>query len=1226
MRCRLPMVERTINVDGCWRRFADYDFVPDRHGRARVEVIAVCGFFSSIARCGFVAAGCLIVGMICGVVGAEEAANSNAAAAKGNAGDSQSAPYQPTVAAASDEGQRAIATFRVPEGFKVELFAAEPLVANPVAFCFDEKGRMFVAETFRQEKGVEDNRHHMDWLDDDLAAQTVEDRLAFFKKHLGSGIEDFTKEHDRIRLLEDRSSKGQVDASTVFADGFNGILEGTGAGVLAWRGDVFYTCIPNLWRLRDTKGTGRADQRDAMHSGFGVRVAFRGHDMHGLVIGPDGKLYFSIGDRGLNVKLSGGKNLVNVESGSVLRCNLDGSDLEIVATGLRNPQELAFDDYGNLFTCDNNSDSGDKARWIYIVEGADYGWRMAYQYLADRGPYNREKLWYPPFPGQAAYIVPAVANVADGPSGLTYYPGVGLPERYKNTFFLADFRGAAVNSGIHAVRVKPKGAGFELASDDKFLWSILATDVDFGPDCALYVSDWVEGWTGAGKGRIYRVFDSSTTGAAVEEVKKLLAGDWSKLSTDELLKLLEHADRRVRQEAQFELADRHAAKELSAVAVHSKDQLARIHALWALGQMGVQWNQTEAFLSLLKLLEDDDAEIRAQAVKVLDGFHTLDIVDPKLIALLSDPSPRVRFFAALACAKRKRPQATEPLVAMLKENNDADPWLRHAGVMGLVGCAKVSDLLSLAKHASPSVRLAAVVALRRLEHPAVRTFLEDSDRLVGLEAARAIYDVPIPEAMPRLARLAFPINIRYPKAREEAQGATNEELSDAFTRRVIDANFRLGGENRAVLLAEASAFRSRDVVPEAMAADILEMLADWAHPSGRDRLLGMWRPIQARDAQEATTAAGIVVQSILHADKPPKQLLLKAIQLAGQFQMHDLPLQEIVLNNQEPAAIRVEAIRAVAAIDPAQVSSFLKTTLADREPLVRAESRRLLAKLKPDEALAELQKAIETGTLVERQQALAALEEAKIPGAEKAIESAMDQLLAGKLPLEVRLDVLEAAEKRGTPRLKEQLIQYQMGRSQHDELAEYREALAGGDAALGEKLFLDSAELSCRRCHNVAGRGGAVGPDLTSISAKLAAQFSGQVATGAADDLPDRKVREYLLESIVLPNKTIAKGFETVIAVTDDGRQFSGIFQSEDAKELRLLSPEGKPIVVPKSSIEVRKNGPSAMPADLIKHMTKRQLRDLVEFLVGLKAPLAPSASQTEAATAPEGITTQPAK
>lgn len=95
------------------------------------------------------------------------------------------APQEPVVASASAEAEQAIAGFRRPENVQVELFAAEPEVANIVAFSFDEKGRVFVCETFRQKKGVEDNRNHGHWLDDDLAAQTVEDRLAYIQKHLG---------------------------------------------------------------------------------------------------------------------------------------------------------------------------------------------------------------------------------------------------------------------------------------------------------------------------------------------------------------------------------------------------------------------------------------------------------------------------------------------------------------------------------------------------------------------------------------------------------------------------------------------------------------------------------------------------------------------------------------------------------------------------------------------------------------------------------------------------------------------------------------------------------------------------------------------------------------------------------------------------------------------------------------------------------------------------------
>src|SRR5262249_3266669 len=157
-------------------------------------------------------------------------------------------------------------------------------------------------------------------------------------------------------------------------------------------------------------------------------------------------------------------------------------------------QELAFDKYGNLFTGDNNSDSGDRARWVYLVEGGDSGWRIGYQFIespVSRGPWNAEKLWHPQWSGQAAYIVPPLANLADGPSGMTYEPGPSRPPaRYRDHFFLCDFRGSSSQSGVRSLAVKPKGAAFEVIDEEKFLWGLEATDVDFGPDGGLYVADW----------------------------------------------------------------------------------------------------------------------------------------------------------------------------------------------------------------------------------------------------------------------------------------------------------------------------------------------------------------------------------------------------------------------------------------------------------------------------------------------------------------------------------------------------------------------------------------------------------------------------------------------------------------------------------------------------------------------------------------------------------------
>src|SRR5687767_9231971 len=225
------------------------------------------------------------------------------------------AAYAPFIAPESNEGELAMKRFRVPKGFKVELVAAEPLLANPVAFCIDEQGRFYVAETFRLHTGVTDIRGHMDWLDEDLASRSVEERIAMMKRHEGKRISEYAKDSDRVRLLVDSDGDGRADKSTVFADGFNGLADGIGAGVLARKGAVYFANIPHLWLLQDKNGDGMAESKRSLHYGYGVRVGFIGHDLHGLCIGTDGKLYFSIGDRGAHVQLPGGRIVKNHESG-----------------------------------------------------------------------------------------------------------------------------------------------------------------------------------------------------------------------------------------------------------------------------------------------------------------------------------------------------------------------------------------------------------------------------------------------------------------------------------------------------------------------------------------------------------------------------------------------------------------------------------------------------------------------------------------------------------------------------------------------------------------------------------------------------------------------------------------------------------------------------------------------------------------------------------------------
>jgi quinoprotein glucose dehydrogenase len=1083
-------------------------------------------------------------------------------------------PYAKQIAKASEEGVKAMARFQVADGLKVSLFAAEPLLANPVAFCFDEKGRCYVAETFRLHKGVTDNRGHPSkWTDDDLAARTVADRLALYKKHLGARYDSHGGHDDRIRLLEDTDGDGVADKATVFASGFNTPADGLGAGVLAYHGNVYFTNIPHLWLLKDTRGTGKADVRKSLHEGFGVHVSFIGHDMHGLIVGPDGRLYFSIGDRGFHVE-AGGRTVSATDTGAVLRCELDGSNLQIVHIGLRNPQELAFDEFGNLFTGDNNADGGDQARWVQIVEGGDSGWRIGYQYMPGLGPWNREKMWHTAHESQPAFLVPPLAHIASGPSGLAYNPGVTLlTDKYKNHFFLCDFRGGPTGSSVHAFNLKPKGASFEIAERSKIIQSVLPTDCGFGPDGGLYVSDWVDGWNLPNKGRIYRIFDpAKLNDRAVREVKTVLAEGMAKKSAEELAKLLEHSDMRVRQEAQFTLAQRGGSRYFTRVA-KTGGQVARLHAVWGLAQIA-RHKETpapeiqEAQGALLELTKSEDAEIRAQAIKEV-GALTLQGAKEAIRAGLNAREPRVRFFSGLAAGALGDSDALPAVVAMIRENADKDAYLRHAGVMALTGIGDKQALRRAAEDVSPSVRLAALLSMRRLHLPEIAQFLGDVEPRLQAEAARAIYDEPILEAMPQLAAL-------LPKA-----ASLNKSLPAAYAEpllyRMVAAQRRLGKRENAAALAAFAADRQ---APESIRLEALKFLSQWEKPASRDPVVGLWRPLPDRDAKDVAAALTASLPEIMTSTD---KIRAEGAKLAGKHGIKDVGpfLRELVRDEKRPAGVRVESLRALASLKDKEWERIARDALAANEPRLRQQARALLLpKGDADEAVKHLAVVLDKGATIEKQGSIALLAELKSPRADALLVDWLDRLVHNKAPADVQLDLLEAAERRKTPELTKLLADYAAAVPKNDTVLPYRAALAGGDAEAGRNIFFNKTELSCVRCHKVQGTGGDVGPDLTGIGKKFP--------------------RPYLLEAIVDPNRQIAKGYETVVLTLANGQTKSGILKSEDAREVRLMTAEGQIIVVPKADIEERSSGKSAMPDDLIKKMTRRELRDLVEFLAGL--------------------------
>jgi quinoprotein glucose dehydrogenase len=234
--------------------------------------------------------------------------------------------------------------------------------------------------------------------------------------------------------------------------------------------------------------------------------------------------------------------------------------------------------------------------------------------------------------------------------------------------------------------------------------------------------------------------------------------------------------------------------------------------------------------------------------------------------------------------------------------------------------------------------------------------------------------------------------------------------------------------------------------------------------------------------------------------------------------------------------------------------------------------------------------------LIEKQGAFAILASQRSSReADKLLDAWLDRALANDVPPELLLDVLDAAETRANSSrlrlyapLKEKVEKYRTTHKARpdDQLASYRESLAGGDAEKGRHIVLNNSAVYCQRCHKLDGQGGEVGPVLNGI---------------AADKEKDRR---YLLESIVLPSAKIAKGFDNVILLLNDERTVSGIIKSEDKKEIKLVTAENKEMTVAVDDVASRRTGPSAMPADLHQKLSRRELRDVVEFLASLKEPL----------------------
>ena len=1072
-------------------------------------------------------------------------------------------------------------------GLEFTLWASDTLVADPVTLFIDDQGRAYVTRTFRKNNSEFDIRSHTDWMISSISFRTVEDRRAFLREELApqrsawnTWLEDLNAdgshdwrdllvEKEQVYRIEDTNQDGLADQSKLIMEDFHEEITDVAGAVLYHNKELFVGVGPDMWRMRDTDGDDVMDWKESISHGYAIHIGFGAHGMSGLIVGPDGRIYWGIGDIGFYGTDKTGRLWDYSNQGVIVRSNPDGSDFEVFAAGLRNTHEFVFDAYGNLISVDNDGDHpGERERLVYIVNGSDTGWRTNWQFGKYTDPKNNTyKVWMdeeyfkPRFEGQAAHITPPIALYHAGPAGMVYNPGTALSTAWKDYFFVSQFVGSPARSKVHAFRLSPEGATFALQDEKEVLGNVLTTGMEFGIDGVLYTADWINGWGNNNKGRIWKLdVPAGEAHEARQDVQSLLPRSFADMRDTELADYLGHADMRVRQKAQFALVEKgpQGVRILEEATRDTGNQFARIHGIWGLGQLARK--DLAVAGKLVTLLDDRDPEIRAQAAKTI-GDVRYDEATRALITQLKDEAARPRFFAAEALGRIRATEAIEPLIAMLADNNDADAYLRHAGALALARIGEADPLLALASHSSPALRTAAVVALRRMQHPGITAFLEDEDPRIVTDAARAINDdASIPEALPALAAVL------------------DEErfVEEPLIRRAINANSRLGSSEAATRLAQ---YALRVSAPASLRAEALATLAVWEDPSVVDRVDGTYRGPNKRDGTIAQKALAGALDALLQDEE--SAIRIAALQAIAELEMEgNQELFDEMFDSDTAASVRAQLLRTLHQMQHPTLANRVQEAFADAEPEVRKAAIEILpyADLPAGQVAAILKSVLTTGSVEEQQAAITALGELPPSSSEQALTALVQTLEEQSLDAMLHLEVYEAVEKSGINALGARLESL-VAADTDQALAPFRMTLEGGDRRSGANIFNYNDAAQCTRCHVVGERGANVGPALNDIASVLS--------------------REDLLRSLIDPSARLAPGYGLVSLRLEDESTVVGTLIEEEELFVRLMTGAGEEIQVDKDRILQRTDIPSSMPA-MGNTLSRRELRDLVEYLASL--------------------------
>ncbi len=558
-------------------------------------------------------------------------------------------PRTPTTASDSPTGgqrnpENAIDGLEIGDGLEATLSASEPQLRSLTNLDIDDRGRVWVCDVMN------------------------------YRRNQGS-----RPEGDRILILEDTTGDGVMDSVKTF---YQGSDIDSAMGICVLDKEVIVTASPYVWRFIDEDGDDKPDRKEAMFTETGQPQ--HDHSAHSFLFGPDGKLYWNVGNTGKQVKDASGNTVVDIHGRAVVdngqpfyggmpfRCDLDGSNFEVLAHNFRNNWETTVDSFGTLWQSDNDDDGNRGTRINFVMEHGNYGYRdelTGAGWRDDRITMEEEiplRHWHLNDPG----VVPNMLQTGAGsPSGICTYEGRLLPKRFWDQVIHCD-PGPNV---VRAYPAEPDGAGYS-ATIDPLMTGVTdkwfrPADVCVAPDGSLFVTDWYDPGVGGhrqgdtDRGRLFRIAPPGTK-------YKVPRFDYSTAvgATD----ALRNPNLAVRYKAWMALHKMGKEAEPSLLKLYrDPNPRLRARALWLLGKID---GRGEHYVQMA--LGDDNQDIRMAAIRLARQLGMTPSV--ACASAAKDRSAAVR--RELAVALRFDSSPTMPAVwADLAMSHDGkDRWYLEA--------------------------------------------------------------------------------------------------------------------------------------------------------------------------------------------------------------------------------------------------------------------------------------------------------------------------------------------------------------------------------------------------------------------------------------------------------------------------------------------------------------------------------------------------------------------